>query len=106
MTSDETDPQPSLGELLGIDVLADLPDLPEQVWEHALDIATDPRTPPVDPMLIPAGETEDIELRPQFDTDPAGGIDAAEIDSHEDSYADEGEWPTPSDDLDDPTLGL
>lgn len=119
MTSDETDPLPSLGELLGIDVLADLPELPDQVWEHALDIATDPGTAAVDTSLIPdddeiVPETVTVDsvdldpaLDPDADLDSAGGIDPGLVDDDngEASSDDEAASFGFTDNVDEPDLG-
>lgn len=44
---------PSLWELLGLDRNDTVPVLLEELWEHILEIATDPDTPAVDIDLIP-----------------------------------------------------
>ncbi|BDB60600.1 MULTISPECIES: hypothetical protein [Rhodococcus] len=116
MTSDETDPLPSLGELLGIDVLADLPELPDQVWERALDIATDPGTAAVDISLIPDDEidpevvtVDSLDLDPVLDSDAdlagAGGTDPALDDANsEPSSGDEAAPSDFTDNVDEPDL--
>lgn len=121
MTSDETDPLPSLGELLGINVLADLPELPDQVWERALDIATDAGTAAVDISLIPDDDEIDpevvtadsLDLDPALDPasdadlDSAGGSDPALIDDDhgEPVSDDEAVPPDFTDSVDEPDLG-
>lgn len=123
MTSDETDPLPSLGELLGIDVLADLPELPDQVWERALDIATDPGTAAVDISLIPDGDDIDpevvtadsldldpaldpVDLDSAADLDGAGGTDPALIDDDNgEPVSDEAAPSDFTDSVDEPDLG-
>lgn len=62
MATGETDPLPPLGELLGIDVLAGLPELPEQSWDQMLDVATDPATAAVGGVLIPVDEPDYLDL--------------------------------------------
>ncbi|WP_060653380.1 hypothetical protein [Rhodococcus pyridinivorans] len=121
MTSDETDPLPSLGELLGIDVLADLPELPDQVWERALDIATDPGTAAVDISLIPDDDEIDpevvtvgsLDLDPALDPasdadlDSADGSDPALIDDDNGEPVSDDEVAPPdfTDSVDEPDLG-
>jgi len=116
MTSDETDPLPSLGELLGIDVLADLPELPDQVWERALDIATDPGTAAVDISLIPDDDEIDpevvtadsLDLDPDADADlvSAGGTDPVLVDDDEPSPDDEAAPTGFTDTFDEPDPGM
>lgn len=116
MTSDETDPLPSLGELLGIDVLADLPELPDQVWERALDIATDPGTAAVDISLIPDDDEIDPEVvtADSLDLDPdayadlvsAGGTDPVLVDDDEPSPDDEAAPAGFTDTFDEPDPGM
>ncbi|MCD2113084.1 hypothetical protein LQ384_18395 [Rhodococcus rhodochrous] len=119
MTSDETDPLPSLGELLGIDVLAGLPELPDQVWERALDIATDPGTAAVDISLIPDDDEIDpevvtvgsLDLDPVLDSDSdadlasAGGTDPALDDDNSEPSSDDEAAPSDfTDSVDEPDL--
>jgi len=119
MTSDETDPLPSLGELLGIDVLADLPELPDEAWERALDIATDPDTPLVDSSLVPVDDEIDPETitvdpaDPDPELDPDADLhtpDIVEPDAVDDAGTaagvDEIDLPDPGIDYDDPGSGL
>lgn len=62
------DVDPSLWELLGIDPDAAVPPPPDPTWwNHAVQVATDPSTLPVDAELIPS-DNLDLDLDP-VDTD-------------------------------------
>lgn len=81
MATGETDPLPPLGELLGIDVLAGLPELPEQSWDQMLDVATDPTTAAVGGDLVPVDEPEDLDLDPHiFSVDDLDAASGTEVD--------------------------
>lgn len=58
------DQDPSLWELLGLDRQTTVPPLPEEAWDRAVQIATDPDTPPVGADLIPADDPDELEIEP------------------------------------------
>jgi hypothetical protein len=82
MATGETDPLSPLGKLLGIDVFAGLPELPEQSWDEMLDVATDPTTAAVGGVLIPVDEPDDVDLEPHvFTADDLETAPGTELDN-------------------------
>ncbi|MGV9747849.1 hypothetical protein ACWDTG_23515 [Rhodococcus zopfii] len=69
MTTNDHEPstndhEPSLWELLGLDPQTIVPPVPDDAWDRAVRIATDPDTPAVGADLIPADEPDDLDVDP------------------------------------------
>lgn len=102
MTNDR---EPSLWELLGLDPQTTVPPLSDDAWGRAVQIATDPDTPPVGADLIPSDDPDELDLDP---VTAEAGLDVHDVPDHHDPDLTDPALDDPALDdpaLDDPTLG-
>ncbi|WP_420750893.1 hypothetical protein [Rhodococcus sp. O3] len=84
MTNDR---EPSLWDLLGLDPQATVSPLPDDAWDRAVRIATDPDTPPVGADLIPADDPDDLDVDPVVDIDLGADEDVPDLQGdHESAF--------------------